>query len=177
MQRLFTVSYPDVSLESAALISRVRQRHDARHHELIDAHFTLIFGCDAVALHEYTSHVAEVSAASRAITFSCRYAMLGADDENENAYVFLVPDKGYAEISLLHDRLYAGPLEAYLRLDLPYIPHITIGTLNSRLNAKALCDELNNQGVCIEGGLHSVAIGTIENFRFKILSVHALGEA
>jgi len=118
-----------------------------------------------------------VAAASRAITFSCRYAMLGADDENETAYVFLVPDEGYAEISLLHDRLYTGPLEAYLRLDLPCIPHITIGTLNSRLDAKALCDELNNQGVCIEGRIQSVSVGTIEGSRFKILSAHALGAA
>jgi 2'-5' RNA ligase len=177
MHRLFTVSYPVVSPESSALISRFRERHDARQHQVVDAHFTLVFGCDAVPLPEYTAHVAEVAAASRAITFSCRYAMLGADDESETAYVYLVPDEGYAEVSLLHDRLYTGPLRTHLRLGLPYIPHITIGTLDNRGHAKALCDELNQRSVCIEGCLQSLSVGTVEGSRFHNLSVHALGGA
>ena len=177
MQRLFTVSYPEISAESAALINAFRQSHDTRHRDIVEAHFTMVFGCAAIGLNEYTSHVAYVAASSKSITFSCKYAMLGADDEDDTAYVFLVPDQGYAEVSLLHDRLYTGPLQAYLRLDLPYIPHITIGTLSSRTEAKALCDELNRQGLCIEGRLKALAVGAIEGGKFNNLSVHVLGEA
>lgn len=128
MQRLFMVSYPEISAESVALINAFRQSYDARHRDIVEAHFTMVFRCAAIGLNEYTNHVANVAASSKSITFSCKYAMLGADDEDDTAHVFLVPDQGYAEVSLLHDRLYTGPLLAHLRLDLPYIPHITIGT-------------------------------------------------
>jgi len=137
----------------------------------------MVFGCAAIGVHEYKHHVAEVAASSKPIAFSCKYAMLGADDEDDTAYVFLVPDQGYAEVSLLHDRLYTGVLQPYLRLDLPYIPHITIGTLKSRADAKALCDELNSKRLHIDGRLTALAVGHIEAGTFINLSVHALGEA
>lgn len=177
MQRLFTVGYPEVSAESAAFLSTFRQSHDTRHREIIEALFTMVFGCAEIGLAEYTIHVADVAVSSKPFTFSCKYAMLGADDEDDTAYVFLVPDQGYAEISLLHDRLYTGPLKAYLRLDLPYIPHITIGTLSSRTDAKALCDELNRQGLCVGGRLKGLAVGAIDGGKFINHSVHLLGEA
>jgi hypothetical protein len=59
--------------------------------------------------------------------------MLGADESG--SYVFLVPDEGSGALSLLHDRLYSGLL-ASLRIDLPYVPHITIGRCSERQKAK-----------------------------------------
>ena len=50
----------------------------------------------------------------------------GADEDRDTAFVFLVPDEGHARISLLHDRLYRGRLAPYLRLDVPFTPHINI---------------------------------------------------
>jgi len=159
------------------LIEGFRSVHDARQHSIVGAHFTMAFGCAAVELDVYTSHVANVAASSPPIAFSCKYAMLGADDEDDTAYVFLVPDQGYSEISLLHDRLYTGPLQANLRLDLPYIPHITIGSLRSRIEAKALCDELNHQGLSIDGRLNTLSVGAIERAKFSTFSEHALAAA
>jgi 2'-5' RNA ligase len=84
--------------------------------------------------------------------------MLGADDADETAYVFLVPDEGFAAISLMHDRLYSGPLEPFLRLDLPYVPHITIGSTRDRQAAKALCDRLNREGVHVQGSVGAFTV-------------------
>ena len=100
--------------------------------------------------------------------------MLGADDEDERAYVFLVPDDGYATISRLHDALYAGPLASHLRLDLPYVPHITIGITDDRRCAKSLCDQLNADGVVIDGSLSELTVGRVHDARFESLSVHRL---
>jgi 2'-5' RNA ligase len=177
MPRLLTVCYPELSPRAGAFVTEFRQQHEAPRHERIQAHFTLVFGCTALGLDEYTRHVAAVAKTSKPIHFSCKYAMLGNDDETNIAYVFLVPDQCNAEISLLHDRLYTGPLRPHLRLDLPYIPHITIGTTASREAAKALCDELNHDGVAIEGSLSRVTVGFAEDGRFQNLSAHALGEA
>jgi 2'-5' RNA ligase len=177
MPRLLTVSYPELPPRAAAWVDEFRKLHDAPRQERVQPHFTLVFGCDAVGVAEYTRHVAAVARASGPIRFACKYAMLGNDDENDTAYVFLVPDQGNAEISLLHDRLYTGVLRPHLRLDLPYIPHITIGTLGSRQEAKLICDELNRVGVSVEGALSNLSVGFVEDGRFKNLSTHALGEA
>jgi 2'-5' RNA ligase len=177
MQRLLTVCYPELAPRASAFVTEFRRRHDAPRHERIQAHFTLVFGCTALGVDEFTSHVAAVAKTSRPIHFSCKYAMLGNDDESEVAYVFLVPDEGNAEISLLHDRLYTGLLRPHLRLDLPYIPHITIGTTTGREEAKQLCDELNRDGVSIQGSLLRLTVGHVEDGKFQNLSSHALGEA
>ena len=103
--------------------------------------------------------------------------MLGTDDFDDTAYVFLVPDEGYSGISLLHDRLYTGILQPFLRLEVPFIPHITIGTLKDRSTAKALCDELNRSGVLIDGSLEALTIGVLEDGKLRHLSSHTLGEA
>ena len=176
MPRLLTIGYPEVPPEAATFVNAFRSKHDPRA-SVVEAHFTMVFGCAEVNQDTYTNHVAAVAAASQAIPFSCRYAMLGADDENDTAYVFLVPDTGYAGISLLHDRLYTGPLAQHLRLDLPYVPHITIAALASRAGAKALCDDLNENRVVVSGSLNALTVGTVESGKFKILSRHVLGEA
>ncbi|HYN61872.1 MAG TPA: hypothetical protein VET87_20400, partial [Rubrivivax sp.] len=102
MLRLLTISYPELPPQAATLIDDFRLTHDAPRQARVQAHFTFLFGCTALGVDEYTRHVAAVARASKPIRFCCKYAMLGTDDENETAYVFLVPDQGNAEISLLH---------------------------------------------------------------------------
>jgi hypothetical protein len=97
--------------------------------------------------------------------------MIGADDLEATAYVFLVPDEGYSQLSLLHDRLYTGVLAPHLRLDLPFIPHITIGTLSDRHLAKKLCDALNAQRLSIVGSVDALTVGEFANG--KVLSVQS----
>jgi 2'-5' RNA ligase len=164
---LYTLAYPTLSEPDRAFIGRLRDAHDARDRDVVAPHFTLVFGCQAVPEAEYLQHVASVAAESRAVRFCCRYAMLGADDGDATACVFLVPDEGYSGLSLLHDRLYGGILAPQLRLDLPYIPHITLGRLSDRGRAKQLCDELNRKGIRIDGSVESITVGALENGRIR----------
>jgi 2'-5' RNA ligase len=174
MPTLFTVSYPEVSSEAASFMEVFRREHDLPQRDVIAAHLTMVFGCKALEPSDYTQHIAAVASQSNPISFSCKYAMLYVDHLNDAAHVFLVPDEGYSAISLLHDRLYTGPLQPHLKLDIPFIPHITIGTLKDRSAAKTLCDQLNRSGVCVEGNLRALTVGAIENGKFKKLSIHNL---
>jgi 2'-5' RNA ligase len=176
MPTLYTVCYPEVQSEALSFMEQFRQEHDLPYRDVVAAHFTMVFGCKTVELPDYTNHIAAVARQSEPIRFSCRYAMLGADDFDDTAYVFLVPDEGYSGISLLHDRLYTGLLQPFLKLDVPFIPHITIGTIKDRSAAKTLCDELNRNGVCIEGSLRALTIGALEDGKLKNLSSHTLSE-
>jgi len=166
---LYTLAYPTLDASDRAFIERFRGEHDLRHRDVAAPHFTLVFGCDAVPEGTYRAHVAAVAGGTSAIRFSCRYAMLGTGDTAGTAHVFLVPDEGFAALALLHDRLYRGPLEPYLRLDLPYVPHITVGTLDDRSRAKQLCDALNEDGVRIDGRIESVCIGALVDGRIRDL--------
>jgi 2'-5' RNA ligase superfamily len=169
MRTLYTVSYPEVSDADRERIEAFRRVHDLPYRDVIAAHFTMVFGVRNFDEDLYSKHVAAVANSSGPIEFTCRYAMLGADDADDTAYVFLVPDEGYSSVSLLHDRLYTGPLQQFHRLDIPYIPHITVGTMSDRAEAKELCNRLNQEGVSISGRLTTLTVGALSEGRFANL--------
>jgi 2'-5' RNA ligase len=166
MTMLYTIAMPRLTEESTHQIDAVRAQFDSDFRAMVAPHFTLVFGCDALSQDHYIEHIESIATKQSQIYFECKYVMLGADDENETAYAFLVPDEGYAAISRLHDALYAGPLQSRLRLDLPYTPHITLGRFASRSQAKRVCDDLNAQPMIISGNLDSLHVGKIENGKF-----------
>ena len=86
--------------------------------------------------------------------------------------MFFVPDEGYGQISKLHDRLYRGILKQHLRLDIPYVPHIAIATNNDAQRIKALCDELNSDGVAIQGQIDAMTVCSYDGS--KITDVETL---
>lgn len=174
MPALLTVAFPELSSEDLSLLQRFRASNSPAVRVQVDPHFTLVFATEQLLLAEYTAHVQAVASEIRPISFTCKYAMLGADDEDDRAYVFLVPDDGFASISLLHDRLYSGSLATSLRLDIPYVPHITVGVLRDRAHAKTLCDQLNRAGVSITGGIRTLTVGTVVEGTFTRLSEHKL---
>ncbi len=166
MTVLYTVAYPFLDERDRSWIESFRSVHDAQKQKTIAAHFTLVFGCGTVATDEYLTHTEAIVSTTSTIRFCCRYAMPCADLHDDAAYVFLVPDEGHASISKLHDRLYTGPLASNLRLDFPYIPHITIGAKQSRTEAKQLCDMLNEQHLEISGVINTVTVGSLKESTF-----------
>jgi hypothetical protein len=170
---LYTVAYPDVSPSVGGFIAAFRDEHDP-HVKVVGPHFTMVFGCKAIAEGAYNAHVAPVAQSTREIGFHCRYAMLGADDIDETAYVFLVPDEGNSSIALLHDRLYTGPLAEHLRLEFPYIPHITVASTKDWKLAKSLCDSLNSAGVDIQGTIRSLTVGVLKDGRLQTMAKYRL---
>src|SRR5438067_3052922 len=98
MRKLYTLAYPSLREADASFIDRFRHEHDVRYRDVVAPHFTMAFACDAIEEANYRRHVEAVAQCNQPINFSCRYAMLGADDEDETAYVFLVPDEGYSQL-------------------------------------------------------------------------------
>jgi len=174
MNVLYTLAYPTISAAEANRLEAFRRRHDP-HHAIVAAHFTMVFACRGMDEHAYIEHVASVSQGSAQISFSCRYAMLGADDEVERGYVYLVPDEGFSGISRLHDALYSGLLSSHLRLDIPFIPHITLGASADRNAAKSLCDELNAAGSAIHGAIEAVSVAALQDGKIHNLAKFSLG--
>jgi 2'-5' RNA ligase len=174
MTALYTIAYPFLNESDRLWIESFRSAHDRSKQKVIAAHFTLVFGTTEVSVGSYQSHVESVVRATSSIRFCFRYAMVCADQHNDSAYIFLVPDEGYAAISKLHDLFYTGPLTSSLRLAFPYIPHITIGYLPSQQEAKRLCDVVNEQNLEIAGVINAITIGSIKDGTFGNVARYSL---
>jgi len=170
---LYTLAYPSLSAADADRIEAFRRLHDPQH-DIVAAHFTLVFACGEVVERTYVEHVASVSRMFSPISFSCRYAMLGTD-EAARGYAYLVPDEGYSGISRLHDALYGGLLADHLRLDIPFVPHMSLASSTDRPAAKRLCDELNAAGVQIHGSIERLSVAALRDGRICKLAEFSLG--
>ncbi len=159
---LYTVAFPQLAPADRAWLEKLRSRHDPAASRTIAAHVTLVFAWQELAEARYRDHLARVAGGTAPISFCLRYAMLGPDAGGERAHVFLVPEEGFSAVSRLHDRLYAGPLAPALRLDLPFVPHVTVATTPDRQQAKRLCDSLNAEGLAITGSLDLLTLVAVD---------------
>jgi 2'-5' RNA ligase len=175
VRTLFTLAYPALGERDMLFIEQVRAAHDAEKRELVAPHFTLVFGSTGVDEAAYLRHVEEVAAKSAPVHFICRRAVLAPDAQESTAHVYLIPEQGFRELSLLHGRLCTGPLAPGLNTDIPFIPHITVGSFTDIGAAQALCDELNLNPISIEGKVEAITVAALENRRIHKLALFELG--
>ena len=166
---LFTVAYPDLDAGARARVQALRERHDPQA-ALIDAHFTLIFGVRDLPQTDYLAHVAAVAQTTAPIYFCCNHVQPWAGPVDADVHLFLVPDEGREAITALHDRLYGGPLARYLRTDLSFLPHITVGRAADLTRAQALSDEVNAQAQPFSGRLKALTVGALRPQGFEPLA-------
>lgn len=159
---LLSLAYPEFSQEDAASIAQFRQVNDQAMVHVVAAHWTMIFPVEAVSADDLQAHVGEVAQRWEAIPFTCRYAMLHADRLSDNYYLFLVPDDGFSTICRLHDDLYTGIMRPYLRLDLPYVPHLGIGTSKDPSRLKDAGDQWNRQRRAMAGRIAKLTVSTYD---------------
>lgn len=174
MHPLYTLAYPILAKADREFIDAFRDKHDVPFRDVVAPHFTQVFGCTYMSEDAFCSHIAQTAKVLRPIEFVCRYAMLGSNHADPIAHIFLVPDEGYSQLSLQHDRLYSGALAQYQRLDIPFTPHITIGTLGDRLAAKRLCDELNKDGLEIAGRVDTLTVAALVDGKIRDIASYPL---
>ena len=150
----YALSFPKISTVDLVWIQTIRKSHDPQY-ALVAPHFTLVFGVE-IDKAELTTHVQAVVQSYNSFVFAMRCALVVKDSFSPNYNLFLVPDDGLSELVKLHDALYTAVLAPHLRLDVPYIPHITIAGSADAAKMKQLADELNAQSFCIEGKVEQV---------------------
>lgn len=172
---LYTVAYPELSAEASTFVEGLRALHDPQH-GVVAAHFTLLFASSSIDVASYTTHVRAVATDTAEIVFACRRAVTVLDVVLPRVQVHLVPDEGSAAITSLHDRLYGGIMAPLQRLDLSYVPHMTIASMPDPQAAAAWCDRLNRAGLDVSGRLCRLTIGTLRDGRFHELSQQRLAQ-
>jgi 2'-5' RNA ligase len=142
---LLVISYPNITKQAARWIADTRRRHIELHHSVVAPHFTLVFPLHSLDERQVAKHVRETLSRSAPIPFVLRCCLVVKNDSDDNYFVLLVPDEGFSNIVKLHNSLYTGILAPHLRLDIPFIPHITIGFSTDASACKAIADDLNNE--------------------------------
>ena len=169
------MSYPRLSSGDRAWIEAYRRRRDALYRDLIGAHFTLVFGLDTLSAEEIGAEAERLLAGVKSIDFELTLATINKDRfVADTFHEFLVPEKGYAGIAKLHDRLYSGLLRPHLRLDIDYIPHVGIGNGSDPDAVKARVEAINARGVAIAGSVETVDLIELRDNRVRTLRRYML---
>lgn len=121
----YIVLYPRLSPADRATLAALRADHADPLRDAIAPHVTLVF---ASALSPDALAAEATRVASHTPPFSAIFSTTRTTDQ----HVQLLPDDPATFIAL-HDALYAGVLAPELRVDLPYVPHITLGLAPARV--------------------------------------------
>jgi len=167
--RLAVVSYPSISQEDHEWIQAIRARHD-RYYQLIAPHFTFVFPC-SLGEKVLTKHVKRQSAGVNQFRFVTRCAVVNKDATEDMAHVFLTPDEGFSDIVRLHDRFYTGILTSELRIDIPFIPHISIGNADDPLECQRLVDKLNEEAFAVDGTIDTLDVVSVDIERGEVRTI------
>jgi 2'-5' RNA ligase len=138
------LAYPTFAATELAWIEAIRTHHDPQA-TLVAPHVTLVFPLaeDAMTLEQLVAHLYEVAAKMPAPALALRCALVMPETGRAGGHLFLVPDEGMSQLVKLHDALYRGPLAPHLRLDIPFVPHITVGAGHDLAALHQVAQELN----------------------------------
>jgi 2'-5' RNA ligase len=153
---LYVIAAPDISPADRAWIQSIRAQHDPQC-DLVGPHFTLVFGTDRVPAVDLLARTQAIAGRMSEFEFETRNAQVFAGASAEH-YVFLVPEKGAAELRALH-----AALGVESTPDIPFVPHITIGRLADAEAAAMLVDRLNADPRTIRGRVAALKIIAVAN--------------
>ena len=144
LPRRAIVWFPPFPMDSP--IEPFRRRFDPLA-DALPAHVTLVFPFPTnLTVVQLASHIRRIVGNWPSLPVSFR------DIESilDEFVLLMVRDRADAVIAL-HDKLYRGILKAYLRDDIPYLPHVTIGRLTGSPSGTAFSTMHNTAQQDIKG--------------------------
>ena len=155
MTTLQVAAKPVFAKSDAEWLMRARQEHA---HSPGAPEFTLVFPGADLSADDVLSHVAATCATMTPIKFCLRSAVIVPEPGSGWFHVFLVPDEGFGAIVRLHDQLHVGPMASCLRPEMPYIPHLTIASVNDFSVARRIKAKLNGFDLGIDGRIDALEV-------------------
>jgi 2'-5' RNA ligase len=160
------LAYPTLAQQDFEWIQAIRHTQD-RLFEAVEPHFTIVFPTEKLSAAELTDHTESTTRGQSRIVFALTNALVVEEDSKALFRAFLVPSIGRQEITALHDLMYTGALATELRLDLPFIPHISIATNKHRGIVQQIVEDINNQAININGVIEALMVSSYDGIRVK----------
>ena len=173
---LLVLTYPVLSPTDYQWIQAIRVTHDLRYSQVVAPQFTLVFPVATLDPQRFVTHITQHIHGVHPFRFVLRRALLHKDPFTPSTQVFLVPDEGYSHFVKLHDRLYTGPLAPELRLDLPFIAHITVANSVDPHACKCVAATLNAQDFAIVGRVETLEVVWYDGTRVATVEQLLLAE-
>ena len=172
MTKLAIVGYPTLNESDHHWIESFRARRDPQASR-IRAHFTFVFPAELEA-RLAVEHASAVLQGATSIPFVVRRAEPVPNLVDGGGQVFLVPEEGRDEIVALHDQLYGGLLRPFLREDIPFLPHITVGGAATFGDCQRLAEDLNASPLAVPGVIESIDLLEVTPEDVKLVMSFAL---
>ena len=155
MEALYVVAKPAFSGADLAWLTGIRAK---RAGNFGPPQFTVVFPGAQMEPEAFADFVRARVATTVRIRFRLRSAVVVPEPIFGRFHVFLVPDEGFGAIIRLHDRLHVGPLEACLRPEMPYLPHLTVATETDYPASRKIAAEINKQDLSVAGIIDTLEI-------------------
>lgn len=171
---LLVAAFPELSDKDFNWLQDFRKKND-RYYNILNPHFTIVFPVYEIKEREFIEHVKKTTCELSEIEFTLCSAVTVKDSFSDFWDVLLTPDEGNSRIRKMHDALYTGLLITHLRLDIPYLPHMTVGNDIDPYYSFNMAKEINNADIAIKGMIKSITIASydgkslekIEDIRLK----------
>ena len=161
------VGYPKLNIRNYKWIQSIRKKYDRRYYNIVEPHFTIVFPVYNCSIELLSRHIKVITEKTKAIKFNLKAATIVKDSFSDNTDVFLVTDLGNSEIIKFHDRLYTDIHKKDLRIDIAFIPHISIGGSKFPEELRQLSQKLNSNNFEIKGEIQNISLIKYEHPEVK----------
>jgi 2'-5' RNA ligase len=156
------VHYPNIDTWH---INEFRRRHDPQV-ELIEPHITVMFPVpESIGEEKLISHLAGILMSWQSFPIHLQGCQIAGDD-----YLYLLIQEGKTNIIRMHNKVYTEILTNYLRKELPFIPHLTLGVVNKNVtNRDQVLREAEQLGIDYHCLLDKLQLVKVSDDRSKIV--------
>lgn len=173
---LAVIAIPELLPDDIELLHDLRAHNGVQTNGLELPFLIVVDPTDDVDAFPLIEHVRAIAGAVGSFTFSLRCAVPMLDPERGRASVGLVPERGLADLVRVRSMLYEGALREALRLDVPFIPHVSVGEFDDPKRAKRLADRLNDDRPAVLGALRELAVIRVDGHLAETLARFPLGD-
>jgi 2'-5' RNA ligase len=159
--KILAAIFPKLDTSDFNKIQEFRKRYDLNF-ALIQPHITLVFPIENAKEDEILEEIKSQSSAFKKVQISFNKAAVHNDLLSPNYFCFLNVKKGAEMLMEMNKKLYANKLKTHL-LDLPYLPHITLGNSLNKSEVENMASIWNAKSYEINASLDEIEILGWEN--------------
>ena len=137
-------------------IRKIRKKYEPNYKKF-KLHTTLAFPFENVNQEKLFQHIKD--SIKNIKPFKLRLG--GLRKSPKEYYLYLLAKKGKDKIVKIHKNLYSKILTKWLRKDIPYIPHITLGVFKTKKEIDNAIKEIKNQNLILKTKVNAISLLTL----------------
>jgi len=167
MRTHYVIGCPRFAEKDLRWIEAQREKYDPQGKRMAPPHITFAPAIEGMTDQAVVDEVKARVAGLGPVEFELCHVSMSYNPFLDIYQEYLVPETGHAALSKLHNRLYVGAFAPQLRLDIGYVPHISIGRCDHPHIGKQRMDALNRGDFAIKGRIDALDVMSFEDGRMQ----------